>query len=232
MQHAATRWGLIIITAGVLSTPAMAHAAAADEQHTKGRTPFGTKGTVSLLLERLASVSYHRITSAGVGGGDTLASENVEVSAFKPDVAFDGFVFDHLSLGLRADYEGFSTTYAHGDGAQTFHRVDLFPRAGFAWSFPSKLGVWAQASFGGSIGWFTQFFPTGSPMVTRSGSLSAGLAVLGTYTPAPHVVLTAGPWIYRQVYQSQPDDNLSSLGASAFRDRMPVGFSLGAGVYL
>jgi hypothetical protein len=143
----------------------------------------------------------------GITNQQTSSSSGIAVLV-RPSIAFDGFIWKHLSIGLKGSlgastskYESITSTN-EGVTTQTQHNADasvvLSPRLGAAWTSESGFGVWAR----GMLEAWLMTFAHSSSFAGESYRQSDWRVLFGvrgdllaTYSPAPHVVLTGGPFV-------------------------------------
>jgi hypothetical protein len=205
-------------------------------------TRFARASAWVIGLEGLLNLTYthsSKTYSSVDGDGNELpvksTTSTLSLSTFAPKVALDGFVIDHLSVGLAAGfYESNFTNDTSGGGwsnwsSHTEHVLDVTPRVGFAY-VASGVGVWIRGGLGIRSQWNENApVPQGAPDGSNTQIFDTHLEVLAAFMARRDIVVSVGPWITKIV--ASGGDGLDR--SSKPEDQPPAfGLALGAGLVL
>ena len=112
--------------------------------------------TITGYLPQTQTTSYYDPTT----GTTTTTSQETSTSGIallvRPSIAFDGFIWKHLSIGLKGSLGAstyrseINTSTNESFTTQTQHNADaaivLSARVGTAWTSESGFGVWARGA--------------------------------------------------------------------------------------
>jgi hypothetical protein len=206
-------------------------------------TRFARASAWVLGLEGLLNLTYTHSSNAYSsvdGDGNELpvksTTSSLSLATFTPKMALDGFVIDHLSVGVAAGFSesNFTSETSGGGGSnwssQTTHVLDVTPRVGFAY-VASGVGVWIRGGLGIRSQWNENApVPQGVPDGSNMQIFDTHLEVLAAFMARRDIVVSVGPWITK-IVASSAGDGLQLL--SKPEDQPPVfGLALGAGLVL
>jgi hypothetical protein len=230
----------LVVAVLSIATKAAAQDASASSQARPGgnerasppREQLGSQRQLVLSVEGLLSVRAElpRTSKDTYEDGNTVEvrSSSTTFQAFRPNVAIDGFVCKHLSIGLYAGLGGGSyrnaSRVSDSSGTQTSENssssasVYLAPRLGVAFTHASGFGVWVRGGMEVYLNSTTYQSegPEGHNLSTSSdASFGVRGEVLGTYSPVAHVVLMAGPNLRAGIDANVPAMPILGLNVNA-----------------
>jgi len=252
-HHAFHKLGLVVCLALAARRASAASASGDAPAHGEARERLGAPHQWVFSAEDLIGLTYHENPDAklyypkpdGTTGQASYTGHAWSLGVLHPTVGADFFVLPHLSVGLGASYDQFSTTSSTTSrpattvpyatrGAQTMQNFSLGPRVGLAYTAPSGFGVWGRAALTTRLSWGHFVVQSSDPTLSSdqsssSGALIARFSAALTYSPAPHFVLTLGPSLTK-VITTWSDPSNAMLGAPD--EPILWGIDAGAGVFL